>query len=115
VDLEPLLEQRLAESAAGAGAAVDTELDDDSHPEATRLRIRCRDRFGLLYLVSRTLSEAGHDIQLARIETPGAHVRDEFFLTHEGRRLTEAQQHDLGHRLAEITSCRPSVPLRHMP
>jgi [protein-PII] uridylyltransferase len=99
VELEPLLDGRLREAAPGEGEALDAEMDDDSHPEATRLRIKCRDRFGLLYLVSRTISEAGHDIEMARIETPGQRVKDEFFLTHAGRRLTAAEQHDLARRL----------------
>jgi [protein-PII] uridylyltransferase len=106
IELEPLLQQPLADSTDGAAEALGVEMDDDSHPDATRLRIDCRDRFGLLYLVSRTISEAGHDIQLARIETPGRRVKDEFFLTHEGQRLTQAQQSGLASRLAEVTSGR---------
>lgn len=91
-DLEAALRERL-ETVSAPDPTLAIEWDDEAHPSATRLRLRGRDRLGLLYLVSRRLSEAGCSIEMAFIETPGDEVRDEFFLTFGGGKLTpEARQ-----------------------
>ena len=61
--------------------------DDDAHPLATLLKVRGPDRFGLLYDLSRLLSEAGCSIEIAHIETVGGSVRDDFFLTRGAQKL----------------------------
>jgi [protein-PII] uridylyltransferase len=92
------LEQCLAAAAPAPGGAspLAVEWDDQAHPTATRLRLRGRDSLGLLYLVSRRLSEAGCNIEIARIETPGGEVRDEFYLTAGGAKLSEDLKRRLG-------------------
>src|SRR6266545_5517272 len=69
-DLEPALRQRRERrrtSPPAAGFAV--EMGDEPGLGATRLRLSGPDRFGLLYLFTRRLSEAGADIALATIAT----------------------------------------------
>jgi [protein-PII] uridylyltransferase len=102
VELEPLLRPRLASLSQAPGERLDVRLDDDSHPTATRLRLDCRDRFGLLYLVSREISAAGGDIEMASVQTPGERVHDEFYLTRGGKKLDAAAQADLSARLARL-------------
>ena len=102
VDLEPLLRPRLAALPPAPADGLDVQMDNDSHPTATRLRLDARDRFGLLYLVSRTISEAGHDIEMASVQTPGARVHDEFYLTRDGQALSPADRDDLARRLADL-------------
>jgi [protein-PII] uridylyltransferase len=61
--------------------------DDEAHPFTTLLKVRGQDRFGLLYDLSRLLSEAGCSIEIAHIETVGGSVRDDFFLTRGANKL----------------------------
>jgi UTP:GlnB (protein PII) uridylyltransferase len=82
------------------------EWSDDAHPTATRLSIGGRDRFGLLHRVSRAISDSGLDIEMAYIDTPGEEVRDEFFLTNDGARLTEPERTDLARKLQNVVSAR---------
>jgi [protein-PII] uridylyltransferase len=102
VELEPLLRPRLERLAPAPGETLGLQMDNQSHPTATRLRLDCRDRFGLLYLVSRTISETGHDIEMASVQTPGHRVHDEFYLTQGKRKLDERAQEDLTRRLTDL-------------
>ena len=85
-DLETRLKERLEREETTA-AAFEADVEDDPALHATRLRLRGPDRFGLLYSISRRLSEAGADIALAEIETVSGLVRDEFLLTRHGEAL----------------------------
>jgi [protein-PII] uridylyltransferase len=102
VELEPLLRPRLERLQKAPGETLDLRMDNESHPSATRVRLDCRDRFGLLYLVSREISEAGLDIEMASVQTPGERVHDEFYVTREKRPLDEATQRDLAARLTRL-------------
>jgi [protein-PII] uridylyltransferase len=86
-DLDPLLKDRLERKDLPPAAGFAVEMEDESRLDATRLRLSGPDRFGLLYLFSRRLSEAGADIALAAIDTDSGRVRDEFLLTRDGRAL----------------------------
>ena len=100
VDLEPALR---AESIGEEPASLPLSLewDDDVHPTCTLLRLRGRDSFGLLYAVTRRLSAAGCDIEIAHIETPGGEVRDEFYLTDRGARLSPERRREVEQVLLE--------------
>ena len=100
VDLEQVL---LAEAAWPEPAAMSLALewDDEVHPTCTLLRLRGRDSFGLLYAVSRRLSAAGCNIEIAHIETPGGEVRDEFYLTKGGAKLADDAKRSLECTLLE--------------
>lgn len=79
-DLHAELQDR-RRSSATVSRALAVAWDDEAHPFATLLKVRGQDRFGLLYDLSRVLSEAGCSIEIAHIETVGGSVRDDFFLT----------------------------------
>jgi [protein-PII] uridylyltransferase len=87
--VEALLERR--RQRAGPGPAplppkvvVDNRLSD-TH---TVVEVKCPDRPGLLYLITRTLSSLGLDIGSARIATEIDHALDTFYVTdHEGRKV----------------------------
>jgi [protein-PII] uridylyltransferase len=100
--LEPLLRPRLAHGRPPAGAHVEVALDNDSHPAATRLRLQSPDFPGLLYLVSRSLSEAGCNIETAYVRTPGGRAEDVFFVTREGAMLDEPARQALAARLVDL-------------
>ena len=66
--------------------SVDNRLSD-SH---TVVEVKCPDRVGLLYAITRTLSALGLDIGSARIATEIDHAYDTFYVTdREGRRVED--------------------------
>jgi UTP:GlnB (protein PII) uridylyltransferase len=102
VDLEPLMKKRLDTHQDSGDLHLAVELTNDPQLPASRLSLNCRDRFGLLYLVSRCLSEEGCSIELASIETPGDRVRDEFYITRDGRPLDAGARARLEEQLAHL-------------
>ena len=106
-DLEPLLRERLERRSAPPLAGFQVEMEDEPDLGATRLRLVGPDRFGLLYLFSRRLSEAGADIALAAIETRAGRVRDEFLLTRDGKALGAEGRADLERALEGLASVTP--------
>ncbi len=105
VDLEQALQAESAWPEPG-GMSLALEWDDEAHPTCTLLRLNGRDSFGLLYAVSRRLSAAGCNIEIAHIETPGGEVRDEFYLTKGGAKLTDDGKRALATTLLE----KPGTP-----
>src|SRR6266545_4998168 len=84
VDLEQAL-QGESEWPEPGGMSLALEWDDEAHPTCTLLR----------------LSAAGCNIEIAHIETPGGEVRDEFYLTKGGAKLTDDHKRDLERTLRE--------------
>jgi UTP:GlnB (protein PII) uridylyltransferase len=114
VDLEARLSPRLPGLKLPPGETLDVELDDDAHPTATRLQIASRDFFGLLFLISRALSEARCNIEMAYIETPGQAARDAFFLTRNGGKLTDADKREVRERLSLLSTSADAKPVDEM-
>jgi len=90
--VEALLERRQRAAAAPADGfgplkiAVDNRLSDDH----TVVEVKCPDRLGLLYLITRTLSAQGLDIASARIATEIDQALDTFYVhDRAGRKLDE--------------------------
>ena len=79
----------MAETVPGpAKVAVDNDLSD-TH---TVVEVKCPDRVGLLYLITRTLSRAGLDIGSARIATEIDQAFDTFYVTdRQGRKIEDAE------------------------
>ncbi len=74
--------------------AVPTEINvlNEASDEATVLEIFTRDRPGVLYAITRVLSDNGFDIALAKLSSEGEKVTDAFYITTgEGRhKVTDA-------------------------
>ena len=81
-----LLEKRRASGRAAAGAAgsVKITLDNQLSDDYTVLEVKCPDRLGLLYLVTKTLAALGLDIATARIATEIDQAVDTFYV-HDGQ------------------------------
>jgi [protein-PII] uridylyltransferase len=81
-----LLAQRRSSGRATAAAAGPAKITLDNHlsDDYTVLEVKCPDRLGLLYLVTRTLAELGLDIATARIATEIDQAVDTFYV-HDGR------------------------------
>jgi [protein-PII] uridylyltransferase len=88
--VEALLAQRRASVRAAPEPAppritVNNRLSDDY----TVIDVKCPDRLGLLYLVTRTLSALGLDIASARIATEIDQAFDSFYVQDAGGRKVE--------------------------
>jgi [protein-PII] uridylyltransferase len=71
---------------ARAKVTIDNQLSE-SH---TVIEVKSPDRLGLLYIITRTLSDMGLDIASARIATEVDQAFDTFYVTdREGRRITD--------------------------
>src|SRR6266508_3174802 len=81
-----LLEKRRAAGRATtlAGGPAKITLDNHLSDDYTVLEVKCPDRLGLLYLVTRTLAALGLDIATARIATEIDQAVDTFYV-HDGR------------------------------
>ncbi len=81
--------QRAGRAAAAFGRpkiTVDNQLSDTD----TVVEVKCSDRLGLLYLITRTFSAEGLDIASARIATEIDQALDTFYVHgHDGRKLDE--------------------------
>ncbi|HEY5132816.1 MAG TPA: [protein-PII] uridylyltransferase [Candidatus Krumholzibacteriaceae bacterium] len=78
-------------TAKGARVATVVEFENDLSRESTIIDLAARDRPGLLYRVTRILSEEGLDIQSAQITTRGETAADSFYVkTQGGRKLADA-------------------------
>ena len=102
-DVGPALRARLEPvHRALAQDPLDVSFDDAAHPEATGVTVVGPNHFGLLYLLSRTFAEGGYNIEVAVVETPEERVRDQFFLTKDGGKLTAEMKQDVRQRIAGL-------------
>ena len=68
------------------------EFENDLSRESTIIDCTARDRPGVLYMITRILSEEGLDIQSAQITTRGGLVADSFYVrTSRGRKVGDAR------------------------
>ena len=64
-------------------------FDNRASEQATVVEVNCRDQIGLLYRISRSLSEMGIGISTARIQTIGDAVIDAFYVTADGSKILD--------------------------
>lgn len=85
-----LLERRRAAPETGEPVAPKIAIDNQLSDAATVVEVKCLDRRGLLYLITRTLAEQGLDIQSARIATEIDQALDTFYVQdREGRKIED--------------------------
>ena len=90
--VEALLARRraLGREATGPGGPPKIALDNQLSDTATVIEVKCPDRLGLLYLITRALAGLGLDIVSARIATEIDQVFDTFYVQdREGRKLED--------------------------
>lgn len=99
-------EDRLAEKLAGQGPTLwqkalgeaefpaTLRIDTESEPGRTLVQVESPDRLGLLYEITKALSEEGMQIVAARITTEKGAALDTFqVVDRQGRAVTEEQEH----------------------
>ena len=80
--------------------------DNESSRRYTIVEIIAEDAMGLLYRVSRAMSESGCDVDLVLIGTEGRRAIDVFHLTRDGVKLTPDQQADITGNLQRVLEGR---------
>ena len=69
-------------------------IDVESSPTRTIVDVFAHDRPGLLYIISRTLFQLGHSVELARISTHVDQVVDVFYVVdRNGEKIEDGQRH----------------------
>ena len=88
------------------GFAPVVHCDNESSRRYTILEIVAEDALGLLYRVSRAMSESGCDVDLVLIGTEGRRAIDVFHLTRDGVKLTPDQQLEVTGNLQRVLEGR---------
>lgn len=81
--------------------------DDESSHRYTIVEIVAENALGLLYRVSRAMSESGCDVDLVLIATEGRRAIDVFHLTRNGDKLTPSAQAEVTANLQRVLEGRP--------
>jgi [protein-PII] uridylyltransferase len=89
------------------GFAPVVYCDNDSSRRYTIVEIVAENALGLLYRMSRAMSESGCDVDLVLISTEGRRAIDVFHLTQRGAKLSATQQQDLTANLLRVLEGRP--------
>ena len=88
------------------GFAPVIHCDNESSRRYTIVEIVAENALGLLYRMSRAMSESGCDVDLVLIATEGQRAIDVFHLTRSGKKLTASQQRDLTEKLQRVLEGR---------
>lgn len=101
LDVRQMLERRGRPQAKQRGERLRPAIyfDSDASDHATLVEIIAEDRAGLLYDFARVFAESNCNIEVVLINTEARKALDVFYLTCEGRKLTENEQFVLEDRL----------------
>jgi [protein-PII] uridylyltransferase len=97
-DVKALLrgrEESILHPKGGARVVPVVRTDNEASGRYTILDIVAGNALGLLYRISRVISQHGCDVDLVLISTEGERAIDVFHITKAGAKLTEAEQHVL--------------------
>jgi [protein-PII] uridylyltransferase len=89
------------------GFAPVIHCDNESSRRYTIVEIIAENALGLLYRMSRAMSDSGCDVDLVLIATEGRRAIDVFHLTRGGAKLSVEQQHEVTENLHRVLEGRP--------
>jgi [protein-PII] uridylyltransferase len=101
LDVRQMLDRRVRPQPKQRGERLRPTIyfDSDASAHATLVEIIAEDRIGLLYDFARVFAESNCNIEVVLIDTEAHKALDVFYLTCEGRKLTENEQFVLEDRL----------------
>ncbi len=103
ISIEQLLSRRpTVKPDAHALAAARTSFDNGASPSATLIQLTTQDRPGLLYDVASLISKRGGNIEVVLVDTEAKKAIDVFYVTKAGKKLSDADAHELTASVAEI-------------
>ncbi|MBM3782734.1 MAG: hypothetical protein FJW30_00155 [Acidobacteria bacterium] len=105
LDVRQMLERRMR-PATPKGAAERLRpsiyFDGEASLHATLVEVIAEDRIGLLYDFASVFAESGFNVEVVLIDTEAHKALDVFYLTRNGRKLTENEQFVLEDRLRAV-------------
>ncbi len=101
LDVETLLKRRpvKAQPSRHMEIPLRATIDNSASDHSTLVEITAEDRPGLLYRIASAISAAGCNIEVVLIDTEGHRAIDVFYITRDGRKLTEAEGEEVSSRL----------------
>ncbi|MCP5112675.1 MAG: [protein-PII] uridylyltransferase, partial [bacterium] len=98
-----LLKNRKAPAPPSKGSRIHPRIsfDSEASEKATLIEVIAEDRPGLLYELTRRISEAECNIEVVLIDTEAHKAIDVFYVTRAGRKLTAEEAAALEHTLLE--------------
>ncbi len=109
LSLAELLRSKRTAPGSPAQGPVRIYIDNNSSPDYTIIDVVCPDRVGLLYTISKCLTDCGLDIHFAKIATKLNQAIDVFYVTLKDGRAKLFDEEDL-HRVRQrlTEACRSS-------
>ena len=89
------------------GFAPVIHCDNESSRRYTIMEVVAENALGLLYRISRVISESGCDVELVLIGTEGRRAIDVFHLSRNGAKLTVSEQQALIDNMQRVLEGRP--------
>ncbi len=97
--VEDLVRARPPKSNATNGLPVLVAFDNTASPRATLFELTAQDRPGLLFDLTRSIADAGGNIEVVLVDTEGHKAIDVFYVTQDGQPLTPSNAELLCERL----------------
>lgn len=101
-DVKGLFREHLEEVPFADFDVMEIAFDNDIHPASTKITMLCRDHIGLTFLLSDCLAREEYSIQMAYVSTVEGRSEQQYYVQHNGEKLTAEMQLDLSWKLNNL-------------